>query len=95
MGTINIIFDFVLIAAAVWMVIVVKNSGLGGVVGSALSSISMGAIVLGLAHVTETITFEVFQMDAVLVEFIHRTIILIAFILLIRGFQGLGKLKMA
>ena len=95
METINIVFDFVLVAAAVWMVIVVKNSGLGGVVGSALSSISAGAIVLGLAHLTETVTYELLQLDAAFVELTHRIIILVAFVLLIRGFQGLGKLKAA
>lgn len=90
----NIALDFVLLACAIWMVITVRSSGLGGVVGGALGLISAGAIVLGLAHIAETVTFEVVKLQNVpLGEVIHRSIVLVGFILLVMGFQGLGKLK--
>jgi hypothetical protein len=90
----NIAFDFVLIGVAVWMIVVVRGSGLGGVMGSTLTNITIGAVVLGIAHLTETITFEVLKLqDVPLGEFIHRTIVLTGFVFLILGIQGLSKLR--
>ena len=91
--TINLALDFVLIFAALWMIVAARRTGLGGVIGSTLTIITIGAVVLGLAHLLETITFEVFEMDAAAVELIHRLIILFGFILLAIGFQGLGQLR--
>lgn len=91
--TINLGFDFVLIFTALWMIFTVRGVGLGGVVGKTLSLITIGAVVLGVAHLLETVTFEVMKMDAGLVEFIHRTVILVGFVLLTIGFSGLAKLK--
>lgn len=90
----NIILDFVLLFAAIWMVFIARSSGLGGLVGSALTLISIGAIVLGLAHIVETITFEVIELeDVALGELIHRGIVLLGFIFLILGFNSLGSIR--
>jgi len=49
--------------------------------------------VLGIAHIAETITFEVIKLENVpLGELIHRGIVLLGFVLLVVGFKNLGKL---
>lgn len=89
----NIALDFVLFFCAIWMIVAVRGSGLGGVVGGSLTTISIGAIVLGIAHIAETITFEVIKLENVpLGELIHRGIVLVGFILLVIGIKNLGKL---
>jgi hypothetical protein len=94
MEMVNVTFDFVLLAVAVWMVLVVGRSGLGGVIGNTLNFITIGAIVLGLAHLSETITFEVLHLENVaLGEFLHRIIVLAGFVCLVVGFQGLTRLR--
>ena len=90
---VNLILDFILIFTALWMIFTVRGVGLGGVVGNTLTMITVGAVVLGVAHLLETVTFEVLKMDAGLVEFIHRAVILVGFVLLTIGFAGLAKLK--
>jgi hypothetical protein len=94
METINLGFDFVLIGVAFWMIMVVRQSGLGGVMGNTLSFITIGAVVLGMAHLIETLTFQVFKLqDVAFGEFLHRIIVLTGFVFLILGIQGLGKLR--
>lgn len=94
MEIVNIAFDFVLIGVAIWMIVVVRGSGLGGVMGTTLTNITIGAIVLGVAHLIETLTFEVFNLqDIALGEFLHRAIVLTGFVFLILGIQGLSKLR--
>ncbi len=95
MEILNVVLDIVLVLAGVWMIITVRNSGLGGVIGDALSMITIGAGVLGLAHLIETITVEWLNMGIVLVEFIHRILVLIGFVLLILGFRSLSKLRIS
>ena len=94
MEILNIVLDIVLVIAGVWMIITVRNSGLGGVIGDALSLVTVGAGVLGLAHLIETITVEWLNLDIVLVEFLHRIIVLVGFVLLIIGFRSLDALKL-
>lgn len=89
----NVILDFVLIFVAIWMIFAARRSGLGGVIGTTLTFITIGALVLGLAHLIETITVEQLGWDIVLVELVHRVLILVGFIFLAFGFQGLGKMR--
>ena len=95
METVNLIFDFVLLFAAIWMIVTVKKSGLAGVVGSTLSIITIGALILGFAHMLETVTFEVApDLNVALGEFIHRVVVLAGFVFLIIGFRGLSKSRL-
>jgi hypothetical protein len=94
MEIVNIAFDVVLIGVAIWMVTVVRGSGLGGVMGNTLNLITIGAIILGIAHLLETLTFRFIKFDDVAVgEFLHRVIVLTGFVFLILGMQGLSKLR--
>lgn len=93
-GYLNYMFDFVLVAMAIWMIVVLRKSGLAGVVGGTLTLITVGAVILGCAHLIETITFEVIGLqDVALGEFLHRIVVFLGFIFLIMGFRGLGKLR--
>ncbi len=93
-GYLNYLFDFVLVAMAIWMIVVLRKSGLAGVVGGTLTLITVGAVILGCAHLIETITFEVIGLqDVALGEFLHRIVVFLGFIFLIMGFRGLGKLR--
>lgn len=91
----NVILDFILVAAAVWMIVTVRSSGLGGVFGKTLTAVSTGAVILGIAHLIETAMFEWLGMEAALVELIHRILILAGFVLLIYGFQSLATLRLS
>lgn len=91
--TVNLVLDFVLVVAAVWMVIVVR--GIGGIVGRALNLIVLGAIVLGVAHLVATFAgpgqLNIF--DGATNNFVHRMIVLLGFVLLVFGFQQIRAMK--
>ena len=94
METLNIIYDFVLIIASAWMVYTVRKLQLGGIIGTALNLITIGAIILGLAHLAETLSFEFWGTDdnVATLEFVHRTIVFVGFVLLTLGFRGMREL---
>jgi hypothetical protein len=92
MSAFNLVLDFVLIAAAVWMIVTVR--GLGGVIGKGLNLITIGALILGMAHLISTglrafITFP----DLTVESFIHRLIVLVGFIVLVVGFRQIETIK--
>ncbi|HLY26382.1 MAG TPA: hypothetical protein VKQ72_08590 [Aggregatilineales bacterium] len=93
MATLNPILDVVLVLAAIWMVIVVR--GLGGVIGRGLNWITIGALVLGIAHLLDTLMRAVIGtgLDGPTYSFIHRIVVLAGFIVLIVGFQQIQTLK--
>ena len=87
--------DIILIIAGFWMIYVVRQSQLGGVLGTTLQAVVLGALLLGLAHATETIMIEVLSMGIEVTELIHRLMVLAGFALLIFGFQRLAQLRNA
>jgi apolipoprotein N-acyltransferase len=91
MSTINVILDFVLVAASIWMIIAVR--GVGGLVGRTLNFIVIGAIILGVAHLVATLGTSVLHLDGTLNNMIHRIIVLLGFVFLIFGFQQIRELK--
>ena len=84
----NHAMDFLLIAAAVWMAITVVNLRLGGALSSSVNRIVAGAMILGIAHVIETLSLQ-HGMEEHLNELVHRVIILAGFLALILGIQSL------
>jgi len=93
LSTINVVMDIILVLASLWMVWVVR--GIGGIVGSSLTLIVSGAIILGFAHLITTLGSAQFLnlFDPVLNNFIHRIIILIGFIVLVFGFRRIRVMK--
>ncbi len=92
-STFNIVLDFVLVAAAIWMVIVVR--GIGGIVGRSLNLIVAGAIVLGIAHVVATFAGpdQLMIFDGPTNNFVHRLIVLAGFVLLVFGFRQIRAIN--
>jgi hypothetical protein len=89
--TINLILDFVLVAASIWMVVEVR--GIGGIIGTSMNRIVLGAIILGFAHLIATFGTSVLQIEPNLNNFIHRLIVLLGFVLLVAGFRKMSEIK--
>jgi hypothetical protein len=103
----NTVLDVVLILAAIWMVITVR--GLGGIIGKGLNLITVGAVVLGVAHLISTVLQTLFfntpvtdsmgmpipamSMNTSMEGLIHRVFVLIGFMFLIIGFRQIGTIK--
>lgn len=87
----NGILDFVLVAASIWMVVEVR--GIGGIIGSSMNRIVIGAIILGVAHLVATFGTSVLKLDGALNNFIHRLIVLAGFVLLVAGFRKMAEIK--
>jgi hypothetical protein len=92
-STINIVLDVVLVVAAIWMVITVR--GLGGIVGRSLNLVTIGAVILGVAHLLSTVLKATTTLGDTppLESMIHRLIVLVGFIVLVVGFQQIRELK--
>jgi hypothetical protein len=90
-GTFNLVMDFVLVAASIWMV--VEARGIGGIVGTSINRIVIGAIILGFAHLIATFGSSVLMLEGPLNNFIHRLIVLAGFVLLVAGFRKISEIK--
>jgi hypothetical protein len=91
-STLNIIMDFVLVGAAIWMIIAVR--GVGGIFGRTLSLIVVGAIILGIAHLLATLGGPLLlNLPGPENNFIHRLIVLAGFVFLVFGFRNLSEIK--
>ena len=92
MEILNLILDLSLVGASIWMVFIVR--GIGGIVGKTLNIITIGAVILGLAHITETtIAYLVPGLAFEVGEFIHRLMVFVGFVLLVFGFRQIRELK--
>ncbi|WP_302175693.1 hypothetical protein [uncultured Hydrogenophaga sp.] len=83
--------DFVLIAAGFWMAQTARRMQMKGTVGSTLKQVSAGAVVLGFAHLIETVLFEVFGVGVEANELIHRVIILVGFLFIANGLRQFAQ----
>ncbi len=88
---INSVMDFVLLMVSFWMAYTAKQMKVGGAVGKTVSMVVYGAVVLGFAHLAETLLSGYFQVPNTLNELIHRGIVLVGFILLTVGLNSLGQ----
>jgi hypothetical protein len=96
MPTFNLILDLVLIAASIWMVFVVR--GLGGVIGRGLNLITVGAVILGIAHLLATGLTQLDMaggdtLNPAAEGLIHRLIVLGGFLVLVLGFRRIRQIK--
>jgi DMSO/TMAO reductase YedYZ heme-binding membrane subunit len=94
----NGVMDLILLLTSFWMAYTARKMSLGGAVGKTVNMVVFGAIVLGLAHLIETVLSYVFpEMPVPQGELIHRAIILVGFILLTVGLSSLatslGKMR--
>lgn len=92
MANVNIFLDLILIVIGIWMVMTVR--GFGGVVGKTLNLITYGAIVTGFAHLLGTLQGKYLPLETPgMSGFVHRSIVLLGFILLAAGFRQMKDLK--
>lgn len=87
----NTVMDVVLLVVSFWMAYTAKKMNMGGAVGKTISMVVYGAVVLGLAHLIETLLSGFFKVPHEINELIHRGIVLAGFILLTLGLNSLGK----
>ncbi len=88
---INIIMDLILVALSIWMVFTARTMSVGGAVGKTVNLVVGGAIVLGLAHLIETLLGALSGLTTGQNELMHRSIILVGFACLALGMRSLGK----
>jgi hypothetical protein len=88
---VNTAMDFILLIVSFWMALTARKMNIGGALGKTISLVVYGAVVLGLAHLTETILSGFFNIPNDANELIHRGIVLLGFILLTVGLRSLGQ----
>lgn len=86
----NFAMDLVLVAISIWMVRIARTMSMGGAIGKTVNLVVGGAIVLGLAHLIETLLGAFGGLTVGQNELIHRFIILIGFVCLAIGMRSLG-----
>jgi hypothetical protein len=79
--------DLILIGAGLWMAFTARRLQMRGVVGATIAQVSMGSIVLGFAHLIETLMFHLMDLPAEVNELVHRVIILVGFIFITNGLR--------
>lgn len=92
MENVNLFLDLVLVLIGLWMVYIAYRAELGGIMGHTITFVTLGALLLGFAHLTESVMMSMFE-DIVFNELVHRVIIIGGFIFLIVGFQKLASLR--
>jgi hypothetical protein len=88
---INTTMDFLLLVVSFWMAFTARKMNMGGAVGKTISLVVYGAVVLGFAHLAETILSGFFNVPNDANELIHRCIVLLGFVLLTVGLRSLGQ----
>lgn len=89
LSTINLIFDFILVLSAVWMIAIIRP--VGGLWGKAFAFIAWGVMLLGLTHLLETVMFDVLSIDSEMVEFLHRLVFFTGFAMVAVGFKKIAQ----
>ena len=84
METISFILDIMLVIAAV--AAYMTRPRIGGALAKGLRILLIGILILGFAHMAETILFIVFQVPAPVNEVIHRILVGTGFGFVIAGF---------
>jgi len=83
------ILDIILVIAAIAAYL--ARPRVGGQLAKGMQSLSIGLLVLGFAHLIETLFFTVFSVDAPLNELIHRLLVALGFVFVIIGFVRMRK----
>jgi hypothetical protein len=85
METISFILDILLVIAAIAAYL--TRPRIGGELARGLGTLLIGIMVLGFAHMVETLLFVLFHVGAPLNEVIHRLLVVTGFIFVIAGFS--------
>ena len=89
MDTIAFVLDIFLVIAA--FAAYLARPRIGGQLARGMRSLTTGLLVLGFAHLTETVLFAMFFVNRPLNEVIHRLLVAAGFIFVIVGFVRMRK----
>ena len=89
METIAFVLDILLVIAAIAAYL--ARPRIGGELAKGLRTLTTGVLVLGLAHMIETLFFVLFNVGTPLNEVIHRILVGTGFIFVIMGFNRMRK----
>ena len=89
MVTVAFVLDIILVIAAV--VAYLARPRIGGQLAKGLQILMIGILILGLAHLGETLLFSLFFVDRPANEVIHRLLVAAGFIFVIVGFVRMRK----
>ena len=84
METIAFVLDILLVIAAITAYL--TRPRIGGQLAKGLQTLMTGIMLLGFAHLVETLLFAMFNVDRPLNEVVHRVLVGAGFILVIIGF---------
>lgn len=84
MELVSFILDVFLVIAAV--VAYLARPRIGGQLAKGLQTLLAGVVLLGLAHLIETVLFAMFNVDRQINEILHRLLISAGFVFVIWGF---------
>ena len=89
MELISLILDILLVIAAVAAYL--ARPRIGGQLARGLRTILAGVMLLGFAHLIETVLFSLFNLDRPTNEVIHRLLIAAGFVFVILGFNTMRR----
>ena len=86
---IALVLDIFLVIAA--FAAYLARPRIGGQLAKGMRSLTTGLLVLGFAHLIETLFFSILQVDRPINEVIHRLLVAAGFIFVIVGFVRMRK----
>ena len=86
---ISFILDVLLVIAAVAAYL--ARPRIGGQLAKGLRVLLAGVIILGFAHLIETGLFVIFSLNLQVNEIVHRLLVVIGFVFVIRGFSTMRR----
>ena len=89
METIAFVLDILLVVAAVAAYL--ARPRIGGELAKGFQALTTGLLVLGFAHLVETLLFIIFNVDRPLNEVVHRLLVATGFAFVIVGFNRMRK----
>lgn len=87
MENITIVFDVVIAATSLWVLL--KLIGYGGEIGDSLAKVGYGIVIIGFAQIVETVGLILLDNTVSEVHIFHRFLLTFGFLLLSWGFKNL------
>ncbi|MFP8833014.1 hypothetical protein ACLIJR_01955 [Hydrogenophaga sp. XSHU_21] len=87
----NFLLDLVLIAIGGWLAVSASALKLRGRLGTAMMNVTLGAVILGVAHLAETVLDQQFHVGVAHNELVHRLLIVVGFVLIAHGLSRLTR----
>ncbi|MCZ8256609.1 MAG: hypothetical protein O9327_13205, partial [Polaromonas sp.] len=73
-----------------WMAYTTRELQISGAMGVTIKQVAVGSIILGFAHLIETLMFHLLNLPSDINELVHRVIILIGFVFITNGLRRLA-----